>query len=165
MRIPYTNFKNQVAGEIHETDTPEIFDDKKIIVFGVPAAFTPLSTKHIKEYDDKYNAIKELGIDEIYCTSVNDSFVMSAWIKDIGIKNVKTLPDGEGVFAQGMGMLVNKPTQGLGMRSWRYSIFVVNSEIQQSFIEPGINHAGDDNDPLGLSSAENMLKFIKGKNI
>ena len=90
---------------------------------------------------------------------------MNAWLKDIEIKNIKTLADGEGVFAQGMGMLVNKPTQGLGMRSWRYSIFVVNGEIQQNFIEPGINHAGDDNDPLGLSSAENMLKFIKGKNI
>ena len=161
MRIPYTNFKNQVAGEIHETDTPEIFDDKKIIVFGVPAAFTPLSTKHIKEYDDKYNAIKELGIDEIYCTSVNDSFVMSAWIKDIGIKNVKTLPDGEGVFAQGMGMLVNKPTQGLGMRSWRYSALIDNMEVKHFNEEPGYNNASADDDPFEVSDADTMMQQIK----
>lgn len=165
MRIPYTNFKQQVLGEIKATDTVEIFEDKKIVVFGVPAAFTLTSTKHIKEYEDKYQEIKEQGIDEVYCTSVNDSFVMNAWMEDTGITKVKPLADGEGVFAQGMGMLVNKPAQGLGMRSWRYSMLVIKAEVKKLFEEPGKNHLSEDDDPLGLSSAENMLKFMKGKNI
>ena len=165
MRIPYTNFKQQVLGEIKATDTVEIFEDKKIVVFGVPAAFTLTSTKHIKEYEDKYQEIKEQGIDEVYCTSVNDSFVMNAWMEDTGITKVKPLADGEGVFAQGMGMLVNKPAQGLGMRSWRYSMLVIGAEVKKLFEEPGKNHLSEDDDPLGLSSAENMLKFMKGKNI
>tara|TARA_Y100001937_G_C7013652_1_gene282146 strand:- start:295 stop:792 length:498 start_codon:yes stop_codon:yes gene_type:complete len=165
MRIPYTNFKQQVSGEIQATDTVEIFEDKKIVVFGVPAAFTLTSTKHISEYDNKYQEIKEQGIDEVYCTSVNDSFVMKAWMEDTGITKVKPLADGEGVFAQGMGMLVNKPAEGLGMRSWRYSMLVIGAEVKKLFEEPGKNHLSEDNDPLGLSSAENMLKFMKGKNI
>jgi peroxiredoxin len=165
MRIPYTNFKRQVLGEIQATDTVEIFEDKKIVVFGVPAAFTLTSTKHIKEYEDKYQEIKEQGIDEVYCTSVNDSFVMNAWMEDTEITKVKPLADGEGVFAQGMGMLVNKPAQGLGMRSWRYSMLVIGAEVKKLFEEPGKNHLSEDDDPLGLSSAENMLKFMKGKNI
>ena len=165
MRIPYTNFKQQVLGEIKATDTVEIFEDKKIVVFGVPAAFTLTSTKHIKEYEDKYNEIMERGIEEVYCTSVNDSFVMNAWMEDTGITKVKPLADGEGVFAQGMGMLVNKPAQGLGMRSWRYSMLVIKAEVKKLFEEPGKNHLSEDDDPLGLSSAENMLKFMKGKNI
>ncbi len=162
MRIPSTNFKQQVLGEIQATDTVEIFEDKKIVVFGVPAAFTLTSTKHIKEYEDKYQEIKEQGIDEVYCTSVNDSFVMNAWMEDTGVTKVKPLADGEGVFAQGMGMLVNKPAQGLGMRSWRYSMLVVDAEVKKLYEEPGKNHLSEDDDSLGLSSAENMLKFMKG---
>ena len=165
MRVPYTNFKSAVSGQIKDIDTPEIFDDKKIIVFAVPGAFTDSSKQHLQEFEDKYNDFKTAGITEIYCVSVNDSFVMNAWFKELCIQNVKPLADGEAVFTQGMGMLVNKPKQGFGMRSWRYSMFVVNAEVKQQFIEPGPNHAGDDEDPFGLSSAENMLQFVKGKNI
>ena len=88
---------------------------------------------------------------------------MNAWFKDQKIKNVKPIGDGEAVFTQGMGMLVNKPKQGFGMRSWRYSMFVDNGEVLQRFIEPGKNNASDDDDPFEVSDADTMLNYIKGR--
>ena len=112
MRVPYTNFKTFVNKEWKEIDTEEIFSEKKIIVFSIDGAFTSsLNDKNIQEYDEAHTQLKRTGIDEVYCVSVNDTFVMNAWSDQLGIKNVKPLGDGEGVFTQGMGMLVNKPKQ------------------------------------------------------
>ena len=95
--------------------------------------------------------------------SVNDTFVMNAWLKEWNIKKVKAIADGEGVFTQGMGMLVNKPKQGLGVRSWRYSMLVDNSEVVKIFEEPGKNHANDDDDPFTVSDVDTMIKYLKGE--
>jgi peroxiredoxin len=86
---------------------------------------------------------------------------MNAWFNNQEIKKVKPLGDGEGVFTQGMGMLVNKPLQGFGMRSWRYSMLVDNGEIIKQFVEEGQNNASDDDDPFEVSDAKTMLDFIK----
>jgi peroxiredoxin len=164
MKVPYTNFKSYTSEEWKEMDTEQIFPNKKIVVFGIPGAFTPNATaKQIQDYDDKYNKFKDAGIDEVYCLSVNDSLVMDAYFKDLGIKNVKAIGDGEGVFTQGIGMLVNKPKQGFGMRSWRYSMLVDNSEVKNIFEEPGRNNAGDDEDPFEKSDADAMLEYIGGQ--
>ena len=162
MKVPYTNFKTFVNGEWNEVDTEEIFSDKKIIIFGVPGAFTSEnSNKQVQEYENAYETLKEKGIDEVFCTSVNDTFVMNAWFEKIGVKLVKVLADGEGVFAQGMGMLVNKPRQGFGMRSWRYSMFVDNCEVKHILEEPGKNNSSDDDDPKGRSDVANVLKYME----
>jgi len=85
-------------------------------VFALPGAFTPTcSSQQLPGYEEKYDEIKALGVDEVYCLSVNDAFVMNAWFRDEKIAKVKPIGDGEGVFTQGMGMLVNKPKQGFGM--------------------------------------------------
>ena len=96
--------------------------------------------------------------------SVNDAFVMNAWFKNQNINKVKPIGDGEGVFTQGMGMLVNKPKQGFGMRSWRYSMLVDNGEVVKLFEEPGKNNASDDDDPFTVSDIDTMLKYVKEKN-
>ena len=126
MRVPYTNFKTRIGddqavggcaligGEWKDVDTAEIFDDKKVVVFALPGAFTPTcSSQHLPRYEEKYAEIKALGIDEIYCLSVNDAFVMNAWFRDEKIDKVQPLADGEGVFTQGMGMLVTNQNKGL----------------------------------------------------
>ena len=178
LMIPKVTFRVRTGDEV-ETDggcaiggqwlnktTEDFFKGKRVVLFSLPGAFTPTcSSLQLPGFEDNYEKIKGLGVDEIYCVSVNDSFVMNAWMEDTGITKVKPLADGEGVFAQGMGMLVNKPAQGLGMRSWRYSMLVIGAEVKKLFEEPGKNHLSEDDDPLGLSSAENMLKFMKGKNI
>ena len=112
-------------------------------------------------YEAKYDELKALGIDEVYCLSVNDAFVMNAWFKDTNVKKVKAIGDGEGVFTQGMGMLVNKPKQGFGMRSWRYSMLVDNGEVVKIFEEPGKNNASDDNDPFEVSDVDTMIDYLK----
>ena len=173
-RVPYTNFKTRIndkeavggctfiGGEWKEVDTPEIFDNKKIVVFALPGAFTPTcSSQQLPGYEEKYDDFKALGIDEVYCLSVNDSFVMNAWFRDEKIEKVKPLGDGEGVFTQGMGMLVNKPKQGFGMRSWRYSMLVDNGAVAKIFQETGKNNASDDDDPFEVSDAQTMLNYIK----
>ena len=164
MKVPYTNFKTFVNKEWKEIDTEEIFSEKKIIVFSIDGAFTSsLNDKNIQEYDEAHTQLKSTGIDEVYCVSVNDTFVMNAWSDQLGIKNVKPLGDGEGVFTQGMGMLVNKPKQGFGMRSWRYSMLVDNGEVIKIFEEPGKNNASDDADPLEVSDVNTMIKYLKGE--
>src|SRR5210317_1083797 len=174
MRVPYTNFKTRIGdtdevggctfigGEWKDVDTAEIFDDKKVIVFALPGAFTPTcSSQQMPGYEEKYDEIKALGIDEVYCLSVNDAFVMNAWFRDEKIEKVKPIGDGEGVFTQGMGMLVNKPKQGFGMRSWRYSMLVDNGEVVKTFVEEGKNNASDDNDPFEVSDVDTMITYLK----
>lgn len=177
MRVPYTNFKTRIGddqavggcaligGEWKDVDTAEIFDDKKVVVFALPGAFTPTcSSQQLPGYEEKYDELKALGVDEVYCLSVNDAFVMNAWARDQKIEKVKVLPDGSGVFTQGMGMLVNKDHVGFGMRSWRYSMYVDNGEVVKVFEEPGKNNAGENGDPFEVSSAETMVKYLKGLN-
>ena len=161
MDIPYTNFKTRIAGTWQDLDTETIFNDKKIIVFSLPGAFTPTcSSTHLPGYEAKYDKLKKY-VDEVYCLSVNDSFVMNAWAKDQKIEKIKMLPDGSGVFTEGMQMLVNKDHLGFGKRSWRYSMFVNNKQIIKQFTEFGKNDSGDDQDPFKVSNADTMLKYLK----
>ena len=162
MKVPYTNFKTSVNDEWISIDTTEIFDNKKVVVFALPGAFTPnCSSQQLLGYETKYDSFKALGVEDVYCISVNDAFVMTAWFKDSNVKKVKAIGDGEGVFTQGMGMLVNKPKQGFGMRSWRYSMLVENGEVKKVFEEPGKNNASDDADPFEVSGADTMINYLK----
>ena len=174
MKVPYTNFKTRegdtdevggctfIGGSWKDVDTSEIFDNKKVVLFALPGAFTPTcSSQQVPGYEAKYDELKAQGIDEVYCLSVNDAFVMNAWFKDTNVKKVKAIGDGEGVFTQGMGMLVNKPGQGFGMRSWRYSMLVDNGEVVKVFEEPGKNNASDDNDPFEVSDVDTMIEYLK----
>ena len=161
MNIPYTNFKTRILGTWQDLDTETIFNDKKIIIFSLPGAFTPTcSSTHLPGYESKYDKLLQY-VDEVYCISVNDAFVMNAWAKDLNVEKVKMLPDGSGVFTEGMQMLVNKDHLGFGKRSWRYSMFVYNKQIIKQFTEFGKNDSGDDQDPFKVSDADTMLKYLK----
>ena len=162
MRVPYTNFKIFVNDELKEIDTEEIFSDKKVVVFGLPGAFiSEKDNQQLQDYEDSYDVLKKIGITDVFCVSVNDTFVMNAWFKKLGIQKVKHLPDGEGIFTQGMGMLVNKPKQGFGMRSWRYSMLVENAEVIRQFPDPDKNNNSDDVDPHSVSNVNKILKYLK----
>ncbi len=100
-------------------------------------------------------AFKAEGIDAVYCVSVNDGFIMHAWGKDQNVKNVALLPDGNGDFTRGMGMLVNKRDLGFGERSWRYSMLVDDGIVEKMFIEPDVP-----GDPFEVSDADTMLNYI-----
>ena len=153
-----------IGGSWVDKTTNELFSDKKVVLFSLPGAFTPTcSGEQLPSYDKHYDKFKELGMDEVYCISVNDAFVMNAWARDLKIKNVKMIPDGDGAFTRSLGMLVNKPAQGFGLRSWRYSAFIDNKEIKQMFVEPGLNNLSNDDDPYEVSDPETMLRYLGGQ--
>ena len=150
-----------IGGEWKDVSTKELFGGKKVVIFSLPGAFTPTcSGEQLPTYDEMYSQFKDKGIDDVYCVSVNDAFVMNAWARDLGIKNVKMIPDGDGTFTRSMGMLVNKPKQGFGMRSWRYAAIVNDGTIENMFIEPGQNDFSDDDDPYTVSSPEHVLSQL-----
>jgi peroxiredoxin len=130
-------------------------------VFALPGAFTPTcSTFQLPGYDLAYNEFKALGIDEVWCLSVNDAFVMNAWFKSQNIQNVKPIPDGSGDFTYAMGMSCAKTNLGFGYRSWRYAMVVNNGEIEQIFEEPG-KVGNCPIDPYSVSSPEHVLEYLK----
>ena len=150
-----------IGGEWKDVTTDELFKGKKVVLFSLPGAFTQTcSGQQLPFYDEMYNKFKDKGIDDVYCISVNDAFVMNAWARDLGIKNVKMIPDGCGTFTSNMGMLVAKPKQGFGMRSWRYSALINDGVVEILNEEPGFNNFSDDNDPYEVSDPETMLNSI-----
>tara|TARA_Y200000002_G_scaffold200340_1_gene165319 strand:+ start:670 stop:1245 length:576 start_codon:yes stop_codon:yes gene_type:complete len=169
-KIPNVNFQVRVRDDSIKGDNPfkwetkstdDYFKNKKVILFSLPGAFTPTcSTFQLPDFDKLYDEFKQYGIDEIYCISVNDSFVMNAWAKHHKIEKVKVIPDGNGEFTRKMGMLVEKSNLGFGVRSWRYATIVDNGNIESSFIEPGFEDNCAD-DPYEMSSPQNLLKHLK----
>ena len=142
----------------------DVFLNKRSVVFSLPGAFTPTcSTFQVPGYEKAYNEILSLGVDEVYVVSVNDAFVMRKWLIDQCVENVKALPDGNGSFTQGMGMLVDKSNLGFGLRSWRYSMVVgPDCTVERMFKEPGMR-SNAPGDPYGESSPEVMLQYLKEK--
>ena len=142
-------------------NTKELYDNRRIVIFAIPGAFTPIcSNTHLPGYEKKYHQVKKLGIDEVYCLSVNDPFVMFQWCKNLKIKNIKPIPDGNGEFTKKMGALVNKKNLGFGKRSWRYSMVVNNGIIEKIFAEKGKQN-NCPADPFEVSDVDTMLKYLK----
>jgi peroxiredoxin len=170
-KVPDVVFKTRVRDESvggpnpfrwQDRTTQEIFGGKRIVVFSLPGAFTPTcSSTHLPRYEELYDEIKAQGVDEIYCLSVNDAFVMFQWGKNLGAEKVKLLPDGNGEFTRKMGMLVDKSNLGFGLRSWRYSMLVNDGTIEKLFVEPGYSD-NCETDPFEVSDADTMLAYLKG---
>ena len=168
--LPKVNFQIRVRDDSVGGDNPfkwetkstaDFFAKKKSIVFSLPGAFTPTcSTYQLPDFNKLYEEFKSLGIDEIYCVSVNDSFVMNAWAKSQNIDKIKVIPDGNGEFTRKIGMLVEKNNLGFGLRSWRYAIICENFEILEWFIEDGFEDNYDE-DPYEKTKPENILNFLK----
>lgn len=169
--IPSVVFKCRVRDESVGGDNPfrwqdvtsdEIFERKRIAVFSLPGAFTPVcSGSQCPDYERQYAEIRACGIDEVYCISVNDAFVMYQWAKHLGLSKVKLLPDGNGAFTRRMGMLINKEHLGFGYRSWRYSMVVDDRKVTHLFEEPGINDVGSDEDPYTVTKPDVMIEHLR----
>jgi peroxiredoxin len=178
MKIPNITFKTRVGdlaengectfenGKWVDVTTTTLFQNKKVILFSLPGAFTPTCTSqqlpgfetHCKSFKISHN------IDEVYCVSVNDSYVMNAWAHASNIQNVKMIPDGNGELTKALDMLVTKEAIGFGYRSWRYAAVINDCEIEKMFIEPG-RDINDPSDPYGVSSPENVLSYLQSEEI
>jgi peroxiredoxin len=132
------------------TTSSDFFARKRVALFAVPGAFTPTcSARHLPSYVDRAQDLKSQGIDEIACISVNDAFVMAAWGKADGSEDITMLADGNGAFADAVGLEMDGSKFGMGKRSQRYSMIVNDGVVEQLNVEaPGDYRA---------SSAETML--------
>jgi len=172
LEIPSVVFKTRVRDESipgpnpyrwQDRTTDDYFEGKRVILFSLPGAFTPTcSTYQLPGFEDNFAEFQRLGIDAIYCMSVNDAFVMNSWAQAQNIHNVQVIPDGNGEFTHGLGMLVRKRNLGFGSRSWRYAAIIDNGIIEAWFEEPGRE---DDcaTDPYGESSPENLLQYLRSQ--
>ena len=164
--VPNVVFKLRVRDESLLGDNPyrwdqvsaqDLFGNKRVLIFSLPGAFTPTcSTYQLPNFEKLYPQFKAIGVDEVYCMSVNDAFVMNAWAKTQQVNKVKVLPDGSGEFTRQMGMLVDKDNLGFGQRSWRYAVYVDNMKIVKSWVEPGLRDNAED-DPYGETDPHNII--------
>ena len=155
-KIPQVTFHTRNNHEWVDITSDEIFKGKTVVVFSLPGAFTPTcSSTHVPRYNQLTPTLKQHGVDEVVCISVNDAFVMNEWRREQKADNVTFIPDGNGDFSRGMGMLVPKNDIGFGDRSWRYSMLVKDGVIEKMFIEPDLP-----GDPFEVSDADTMLAHI-----
>ena len=128
----------------------DYFAGKKVALFSVPGAFTPTcSAKHLPGYVDKASELKAKGVDEIVATSVNDAFVLGAWNKSAGSDEITMLADGNGDFAEALGLTMDGSGFGLGKRGQRFSMIVEDGVVKELNVE----QPGD----FSVSSAEHLL--------
>jgi glutaredoxin-like protein len=155
-RVPQVTFRTRDGVEWKDVTSDDVFAGKTVAVFSLPGAFTPTcSSSHVPRYNQLAGILKQHGVDEIVCISVNDAFVMNEWKQSQSADNVTFLPDGNGAFTDGMGMLVGKEDLGFGDRSWRYSMLVRDGVVDKMFIEPK-----EPGDPYGVSDADTMLRYV-----
>ncbi|MDA5556078.1 peroxiredoxin [Shimia sp. MMG029] len=173
-KVPNVVFKTRVRDEAvggtnpfrwQDMSSDDYFKGKRVILFSLPGAFTPTcSTYQLPGFEENFAKFQELGVENIYCMSVNDSFVMNKWSEAQDVKNVDVIPDGSGEFTRKVGMLVRKDNLGFGLRSWRYAAIINDGVVEAWFEEPGLedNHGED---PYGESSPENLLKYLEAANV
>jgi glutaredoxin-like protein len=155
-KVPSVTFRTRQNNQWVDVTSDSLFDGKTVVVFSLPGAFTPTcSSTHVPRYNQLADIFKKHGVDSIVCISVNDTFVMNEWQADQKADKITFIPDGNGEFTEGMGLLVDKNDLGFGKRSWRYSMLVKNGVIAKMFIEP--NKPGD---PFEVSDADTMLAYI-----
>ncbi|MGF6176506.1 peroxiredoxin [Ensifer sp. 4252] len=173
-KVPTVTFRTRVRDEAvggsnpfrwQDVSSDDYFAGKRVVLFSLPGAFTPTcSTFQLPDFEKLTAEFNAEGVDEIYCISVNDAFVMNAWGKSQNLENVKLIPDGSGEFTRKMGMLVAKDNLGFGMRSWRYAAVVDNGVVVQWFEEEGYSD-NCDSDPYGVSSPQNILETLKSQKL
>lgn len=154
--VPEVVFRTRREHEWLQLSSKEVFAGRTVVVFSLPGAFTPTcSSSHVPRFNQLAPVLEANGVDEIVCISVNDAFVMNAWQRSQNAGDITFLPDGNGEFTRGMGMLVGKEDLGFGLRSRRYSMLVRDGIIEKMFVEP--EEAGD---PFYVSDADTMLSYV-----
>jgi len=154
--VPQTTFHTRRGHEWVDLGSDEIFKGRSVVVFSLPGAFTPTcSSSHVPRYNQLTPVLQQHGVDEVICISVNDAFVMDQWKAQQKAHNITFLPDGNGEFTRGMGMLVSKQDLGFGDRSRRYSMLVKDGVVEKMFIEADLP-----GDPFDVSDADTMLGYI-----
>ena len=164
-QVPQVEFVFRENSEFVTRTTADLFSGKRVVIFSLPGAFTPTcSAYQLPGFEDNYDEFAALGVDAIYCLSVNDGFVMNAWAKDQNLSNVTVIPDGSGKFTEQVGMLVTKDNLGFGSRSWRYAVVVDDGVVEAWFGEASQRDEADD-DPYEVSSPQNVIQYCRNRKV
>ena len=153
-RIPEVVLK-YVDDGVQAIDTPTLFDDRRVVLFAVPGAFTPTcSERHLPGFVQHFEEFRKRGID-VACMAVNDPFVMQAWGESQHVpKGLRMLSDGNGDFARALGLEMDASGYGMGIRSKRFALYAEDGMVKQLFVEaPG---------EFRVSGAENLLAHLPG---
>lgn len=162
-KLPLFKFTNRVACDFVNVDLNKEVAGKKVVIFGLPGAFTPTcSAYQLPGYEQMFNKFVELGVDSIYVHSVNDPFVMNSWLDKLDVSNVRSLPDGNGDFASLLGTLCQKRNVNFGPRSWRYAMVVEDGVVTNFSPEEGYCD-NIESDPYEASKPEAILKWLKSQ--
>jgi len=149
-KLPDVKLVKATAEGPDAVQASDYFSGKKVALFSVPGAYTPTcSAKHLPGFVEKAEELKAKGVDEIACTAVNDAFVMGAWNNEAGSNDITMLADGNGDFAQAVGLTMDGSGFGMGQRGQRFSMVVNDGIVEQLNVEA----PGD----FSVSSAEHML--------
>ncbi len=153
-KIPDVTLKTMTPEGVKDITTQEIFSGKRVVLFAVPGAFTPLcSAKHLPGFIEKADEIKARGVDTVACVSVNDAFVMGAWGADRGAGDkVLILADGSADFSKAIGLDFDASNFGMGVRSQRYALVVEDGVVKTLAVEKPMQ--------FEVSSAEAILKAL-----
>src|SRR2546423_9769551 len=153
-KVPSVTLRYVTPEGVKAVPSEEFFADKKVVVFGLPGAYTrTCSSRHLPGYVSNAEALRQKGIDAVACLSVNDAFVMDAWGKEHGAPGkVTMLGDGSAEFTQAIGLSVDRRSAGMGIRSQRYSMVADNGVVTALHVEPSGEY--------GVSSAEAMLEKL-----
>ncbi|HWH22660.1 MAG TPA: peroxiredoxin [Allosphingosinicella sp.] len=152
--VPQATFIKATPDGPQPVSSEEFFKGRTVALFSVPGAFTPTcSARHLPGFVEKADEFKAKGVDEIACTAVNDAFVMGAWSENGGAGDkVTMLADGNGEFAQAVGLTMDGSKFGMGTRGQRYSMLVRDGIVEQLNVEePGA---------FNVSSADYMLERL-----
>lgn len=152
-KLPEVTLVKATENGPEQVSSSEYFAGKKVALFSVPGAFTPTcSARHLPGYVEKAAELKAKGVDEIAATAVNDAFVMGAWNKAAGSEDITMLADGNGDFAEAVGLTMDGSGFGMGKRGQRYSMIVEDGVVKELNVEA----PGD----FSVSSAEHMLGLL-----
>ena len=161
-KVPFVTFRTRVRDDSIEGPNPfkwedkttdDYFKGKKVVLFSLPGAFTPTcSTFQLPDFEKLYSEFQEKGIDEIYCISVNDAFVMNAWGKTASASKIDMLADGNGEFTAALGLELDATAFGMGKRGQRFALIADDGVVSSVFVEaPG---------EFRVSSAEHVLAAL-----
>lgn len=149
-KLPNVTMVKATAEGPQQVQSADYFAGKKVALFSVPGAFTPTcSARHLPGFVEKADELKAKGVDEIVGTAVNDAFVMGAWNQAAGSEDITMLADGNGDFAEAVGLTMDGSGFGMGKRGQRFSMIVNDGVVEQLNVE----EPGD----FKVSSAEHML--------
>ena len=176
IQIPVVDFHFVVTGGSYTQNTKDLFLGKRTVLFTVPGAFACECKPGcdcgegccaVCDYEKAYDDIIAEGVDQVYCLSVNDDYVMRAWAKHLGVKKVKLLPDGNGAFTAGIKAVAAKENEGMGLRAWRVALIINENGVVESCVMEDGQRANACNDEYIETKPEvvlDQLRILKANN-